>query len=318
MYPKVSIIVPVYNTEKYIYDCLTSIVEQNFKNFEVIIVDDGSTDESGLICEDFIKSVNDNRFRLFHKGNGGLSEARNYGLNHCSKTSDFVVFLDSDDEITPNCLETLLEVATSDNLVTSPLTRCHKYNRPILKSIGGGHIYSTPWNNITFLNSLSTGIINTCCGKCYSLEIIRRYNLRFERTLPEDTLFNIAYIDRIKNIYVLNSSFYYYYIWEQSMSTHPDEKIFTNYIRIQDMLYDRVPSQYQSMVDKFVYPQYRVNAMNYISSNEYSLIDKYFSHNNIKRAFKVYKPVCIGDYIVHFLLSHKLYKFLNLYSRYNG
>ena len=92
-----SVIVPVYNIEEYISQCITSILEQSFKDFELIIIDDGSTDGSGKICDGFAAS--DNRIRVIHKENGGLSDARNTGLRNVN--GDYVVFIDGDDYIEP-------------------------------------------------------------------------------------------------------------------------------------------------------------------------------------------------------------------------
>ena len=103
----VSIIVPVYNVEKYIQKCLASISAQTYHNIEVILVDDGSTDGSGRICDE--ASSADARFTVVHKANGGLSDARNTGLSAIGGT--WVFFLDSDDYISPHCIETMLNAA---------------------------------------------------------------------------------------------------------------------------------------------------------------------------------------------------------------
>lgn len=101
----VSIIVPVYNVEKWLEQCVNSILAQTYKNFELILVDDGSTDNSGFICDSLANS--DNRIKVFHKQNGGLSSARNYGLSHAG--GGYIVFVDSDDMISPTLLESCLE-----------------------------------------------------------------------------------------------------------------------------------------------------------------------------------------------------------------
>ena len=100
---KYSIIVPVYNVEKYIRKCLESIYNQTYNNYEVIIVNDGSKDNSELIIDEYIKK--DNRFKCYSKSNGGLSDARNYGLKYV--TGDYILFVDSDDYIDTNLLKEL-------------------------------------------------------------------------------------------------------------------------------------------------------------------------------------------------------------------
>lgn len=106
--PEISIIVPVYNVKKYLEKSLNSIQNQSFKNWECIVVDDGSTDGSGEICENFGKR--DSRFRVFHKENGGVSSARNYGLKEAS--GQYITFADPDDWVEENFLSTLYELIT--------------------------------------------------------------------------------------------------------------------------------------------------------------------------------------------------------------
>ncbi len=101
---KISIIIPVYKVEKYIYKCINSIINQTYKNLEIILIDDGSPDNCGKICDEFAKK--DTRIVVLHKQNGGLSSARNAGLDIC--TGQYVGFVDSDDFIETNMFEVLL------------------------------------------------------------------------------------------------------------------------------------------------------------------------------------------------------------------
>lgn len=105
----ISVVVPVYNVEDYLENCVKSICRQTYKNIEVILVDDGSTDRSGDICNDLAKI--DNRIRVIHKKNGGLSEARNYGID--SAKGVYITFVDSDDYLSVNALMTLYSIAKS-------------------------------------------------------------------------------------------------------------------------------------------------------------------------------------------------------------
>jgi len=125
--PLISVIVPVYNTEKYLEKCLLSISNQTFKDFEVVIVDDGSTDGSGLICDDYASK--DSRIRVVHQQNMGVSSARNSALNIAK--GDWVGFCDADDMLYPYTLQTLV-----DQIETN--TDCSM----------GGYVRSTPQGNI--------------------------------------------------------------------------------------------------------------------------------------------------------------------------
>lgn len=104
MEPIISVIVPVYNVERYVKKCLDSILAQTIENIEIIVVDDGSTDTSGVICDEYAKR--DNRIHVYHKTNGGLSSARNYGIERA--TGRYFGFVDSDDYIDPDMYEVLL------------------------------------------------------------------------------------------------------------------------------------------------------------------------------------------------------------------
>lgn len=101
--PKISVIIPVYNVEKYLDRCLESVVNQTYKNLEIILVDDGSTDSSGKKCDEY--AINDSRIKVLHKSNGGLSDARNVAISICK--GEYITFVDSDDWICTNLIEHL-------------------------------------------------------------------------------------------------------------------------------------------------------------------------------------------------------------------
>ena len=103
MHPKISVIVPVYKAEKYLHRCVDSILAQSYTDFELLLIDDGSPDNSGAICDEY--AIKDSRVRVFHKQNGGASSARNKGLDHAN--GEWVSFVDSDDWIEPQMVESL-------------------------------------------------------------------------------------------------------------------------------------------------------------------------------------------------------------------
>lgn len=112
---RLSIIIPVYNVEEYLDRCLGSILDQDFTSYEVILVDDGSTDSSPLICDRY--SATDSRFRTLHKPNGGVSSARNAGLELAK--GEYIMFLDSDDALLPYALDDMMEVVTGEDMVVA-------------------------------------------------------------------------------------------------------------------------------------------------------------------------------------------------------
>lgn len=231
MVPRISIIVPIYNTEKYIKKCLDSILKQTFIDFEVLLVDDGSSDCSGMICEDY--ATKDNRFRVFHKNNGGVSSARNIGLKMAR--GEWIMFLDSDDEIADNTLDTCYVNATVNNIdvLQYSTTRSYedlgkKMKNPLpcsvsdyirqklfMVCIGGSFIRSSIIfnNNISFNESLKLAedliFIHTCLG--YSQKCQRLYDLLYYyRDNSESSSNNRSSIDMIKSCmaqYRLKSQF---------------------------------------------------------------------------------------------------------------
>lgn len=104
--PLISIIIPVYNVEKYLSRCIYSVVNQTYKNLEIILVNDGSTDSSGQLCNEW--AAKDERIRVIHKQNGGLSDARNVGI--ATSTGEYIEFIDSDDAVSENITEHLLNI----------------------------------------------------------------------------------------------------------------------------------------------------------------------------------------------------------------
>lgn len=103
----ITIIIPVYNVEKYLRECIDSVIAQTYKNLEIILVDDGSIDKSGEICDEYSKK--DSRIRVIHKKNGGLSDARNVALDIAK--GEYIGFIDSDDYIEKDMFETLYKLA---------------------------------------------------------------------------------------------------------------------------------------------------------------------------------------------------------------
>ena len=110
MNPKISIIIPVYNVEFYLTDCIESLRSQVYKDFEVLLINDGSFDSSGKICDEY--AIKDERIRVFHKKNEGVSSARNLGLIEAK--GEWICFVDSDDWIEPNTLSSIFPIGDNE------------------------------------------------------------------------------------------------------------------------------------------------------------------------------------------------------------
>ena len=206
--PKISIIIPIFNAAQNLSKTLESICEQNYTNLEIILVDDGSTDDSGNICEKW--AVIDERIQVYHKENGGVAEARNYGLKRMS--GDYVMFIDADDLAKQEYIEKMVDAAErTDALLVVCKHMSGACNSP--DDFLAFKPSDTPKVTIVKLNDYRwTGKYHhtTCWGALYSASLIK--DLYFEKDLMvgEDTLF-FAMAMKNTNAFTFVDEQYYYY-----------------------------------------------------------------------------------------------------------
>lgn len=215
---KVSVIVPVYNIEKYIERCVRSLLEQTYTNIEIICINDGSHDRSGEILDALAKT--DDRLYVFHKQNGGLSSARNYGMERTS--GDYVLFVDGDDYLDLNCISTLIDIASDKyDIVLFPYIR-EFFENPLKTRLGvlpehpisGDELFSLligP-DNKKMYSPVSIYRLNTAWGKLYNARIIQY--IKFEDTKEigiEDAWFNMCVLsNQSVNAYYTEQVWYHY------------------------------------------------------------------------------------------------------------
>lgn len=213
----ISVIVPIYNVEKYLRQCLDSILAQTYTSLQVIMVDDGSTDSSGDICEEYAKK--DERFTVIHKQNAGLGYARNTGLDIAD--GEYVIFIDSDDYISATLIEDLfqelreyqVDVCISGHKCTTEGYRNVQYEATCYP----GEKAKTELlpRMLGSLPDKKDSINMSACGVLYSAELIRTHHLRFpsEREVgSEDLLFNIDYMQYADGAYLSKIVGYFYNI----------------------------------------------------------------------------------------------------------
>lgn len=213
-YTAISIIVPIYNVSKYLKECLDSLEQQTFKNIEVILVNDGSTDGSEVIAQEYC--IRNENFSLISRKNGGLSAARNTGIE--AAHGKYLCFLDSDDFLSCEALEKLymrLENDKLDALRYSAYTFEDETNDFRWKHEDGyrfGNEYSEVYDGLKFYSlSVDNGdYYPSCCMIIFKREIILENNLRFaEGIIHEDNLFNFELITSCERVAVLNEPLYY-------------------------------------------------------------------------------------------------------------
>ena len=230
--PTISIIIPVYNTEKYLRRCLDSIVAQTYKDFECILVDDGSTDSSSKICEEYAEK--DCRFKAYHNSNGGPSKARNFGIE--VSWGGYLLFVDSDDYLDSNALQTYIDIIDKDK----PEIIKTGYEVDYQSGIKEVHkcVKAKKINDKTqiFIETEEAGYAGFLWDTLFSREIIGP--TRFDESLKwlEDHLFSFELFARCKYLVMLPNVTYHYTINSgQSLSDVKDAQ----------MVYDAAQREYQ-------------------------------------------------------------------------
>lgn len=237
----ISIIVPVYNVEQYLHACLESIKRQTFKDYEVILVDDGSPDNSGRICDEYAdKNIN---WRVVHKENGGLSSARNTGLEEAK--GEYICFIDSDDTVDANYLQFLYH-ALVDGQADIAICGCQRiFHSEDIQSAAKTRksvLYQEGLWKEVFGN-----LNNSSCNKIYRRKLIG--DLRFMDGLyhGEDLMFNLAYILNCSRAVMLDTPLYHY--WERkgsvTRSGYTDRRIME--IAAKDVAEEFIHNHYPTM-----------------------------------------------------------------------
>lgn len=219
--PLISVIVPVYNTAKYLQKCVDSILSQTYHNLELILVDDGSTDESGALCDDYASK--DCRVKVIHKKNGGLSSAREEGIS--AVAGQYAVIVDSDDWIDNNVLEECIKIAidSSSDVVMFPYIREYENNSFVVPLFSKTHIWQRKeYQNIyrRLFGPIGDEIKEperiystvSCCMKLYSTNIIKKGRFFDTKIVgsSEDALFNIYALNSVNTAAYTDSCYYHY------------------------------------------------------------------------------------------------------------
>jgi glycosyltransferase len=207
--PKISVIVPVYNTEKYLRRCVDSILAQTYTDFELLLIDDGSTDGSPAICDEY--AALDSRVRVFHKPNGGVSSARNLGLDHAR--GEWITFCDADDYVYPEWLQNYdIESVTDADLINQGA----KSNADIFRDANpvselSFSFYGPPSEFIE--ESTQNGLFGYLWIKCFRNDIIKERQIRFDTGVKfqEDELFITEFLKSAKVVSSVDKIGYYYF-----------------------------------------------------------------------------------------------------------
>ncbi len=330
--PEISIIIPVYNIEKYVLRCIESVKNQSFTDYEVIMIDDGSTDNSGTLCENICKK--ENNYTVIHKENAGLGFARNSGLEVAK--GKYIMFLDGDDYILPNHLEKLYNrmIECGADSCLSGHTRIYKDKTEQFPNV----LLDTQYEDSSIINE----VLPKMCGKkyngtdyvemsvwlaLYKREVIEKNKLRFhsEREfISEDLIFNLDFYPHAKRVCVSDSVGYCYCDNEGSLTT----RYRVNRFEMQKKMTNEVIRRTKEL-GIYSTCKERINT-SFLGIVRYSIkLEQKFSNvNGKKKAYKNVKKICEDNFLqeildeypdkkmpfksrmVHYLIKNKKYKML--------
>lgn len=270
----ISIIVPVYKAEEYLDRCVESLVNQTYTNLEIILVDDGSPDNSGKLCDEW--ALKDKRIKVIHKENGGVSSARNVGLK--AATGEYISFVDSDDYMNESYMECISLFDENIDLITFDYEDDlgNKKSINIKKSIVLKNELLEkifPWNGSIW-------------NRIYRKSIISKYNLKFDENIKygEDLIFLINYINKIENKIMYISKNFYHYSYNPNSATN-SKNTDLEYFDTVNLAFNKIKNKSNSLINSYILYLIDLFSKEYMSS-KYNSINKCLKSVFVYRTFK--------------------------------
>lgn len=318
--PLVSIIVPIYNAEEYLPACLDSIINQDLKEIEIILIDDGSTDDSGKIADRY--AARDSRIRVIHQENAHLSASRNAGMQWVK--GEYTAFIDADDWIETDMFSSMYKVAKredSDVVICSVTVEYTKDNTTYFEKVNLEYTERNPMNFYSLFVELSQlHLLNYAWNKLYRTQLLRDRMLCFHVEAPfEDIAFNLQVLKEAKTISVMPDTYYHYIRRDVNtiitsfrpgfLEAHKQkEEIFQSFFNqfgvdraiSDDYLYKMKVRDYRV----FLYTLYRPGAKLSRKERLDIIQTKYFSSSVLKKIVKETAPEDIHQKIFRELLLH--------------
>ena len=261
MNPAVSIIVPVYNAETALRRCIESILHQSCADFELLLVDDGSKDDSGAICDEY--AAKDSRIRVFHKENGGVSAARNLALDVAR--GKYLQFLDSDDWVVPDATHLLLRAAEEHgaDLVISDFYRVVGERVSVKGDIEEDRVLSREEYAEHMMANPADFYYGVLWNKLYRRDIVQDHRIRMDEEISwcEDFLFNLEYIRFARRFYALNVPLYYYVKTKGSLASQIS---ISKTVRMKLSMFEYYNRLYQEIFDEEEYEKHRLKVYRFL------------------------------------------------------
>lgn len=307
----ISVIVPIFNAEKYLHRCIKRILAQDYTDYELLLIDDGSTDNSGTICDEY--AIKDNRIRVFHKENGGVSSARNWGLDNA--IGEYIMFVDSDDYMLPGMLEVMystLESKKSDLVICGTTETGGGYWRPIADVN-----YSINQLKESFVSLLHTELLSPPWNKIYKKEIIRSNRFCEDISFGEDLLFNIQYLEKCENIsFIKESPFYHEKENENSLVVKFNRNRLLDIEKVW-VVVDRFSEDKEGLYSKYlrdliVYVRQLLRTEQYLWSLKKNILEEWYSIAFIKSLNLFNYKIYYLNWVLLLLLKNKQWKLANI------
>ena len=301
-----SIILPVYNVEKYLKRCMKSILNQKFTDYEIILVDDGSTDFSGKICDEYMSQYP--FIQTIHKENGGLSSARNEGLKRA--TGKYIFMIDSDDWVEDNTLEKLYDYTKNKDI---DIVKFNYIRQP--ENIKKASILQTGLKNKFEIKKIiplvlkETGKVNfSAWGHVYKNSFLKQNNFKFisERTIgSEDYLFNLQAYCQAKSLLVIPEFLYNYDMREGSLTKRYRKNIFTQYNILHDKFKECLIGceMFDTTLKRALAYSYIEKIIGVCMQNECILCDNHNLIDGIKNCKKMVRNNKFKEYILSYPFS---------------
>lgn len=298
---KISIIIPIYNVEKYLIECLDSILDQSYKDFEVLMIDDGSTDGCSSICDEYERK--DNRFKAYHKKNGGLSDARNYGIERVQ--SEWFTFIDGDDKVAPDYLSHF-EIDNVDSSIDHIVCSGYSANGTPKKLWNESNITYNKDSFLDFIKHItgSKGLFLSTWSRLYKTDIIRKHSIISPLGFhyAEDCCMNFEYYKYIEKIKIIEDTSYFYR--ENPNSLSRTSKPYFHYIDCLDIMIEHYKYYTKMYGNNLILDNYFIGF--HIIGNTLSIIDNLYSNDypRLERK-KVYEK--INNYLLETNGNYKRY-----------
>ena len=320
----ISVVVPVYKVEKYLEKCVKSILKQTYTNLEIILVDDGSPDKCGQLCDELAKT--DDRIIVFHKENGGLSDTRNFGVERAN--GEYIGFVDSDDYIHESMYEELYKAIKKSGtaIVECGLTRVYKNT---LRPHYEGEDYFLVLSKQEYLKEYleNKRLYGSAWCKLIHKDLAKKIKFSTGK-IYEDAFYTLELLKTVDKYTLISGNYYYYYIRENSITTRPfcskdmdyieimnriEEYTISNFPIFKEQLLVRLSFAYISIFNQLL------EVDGYKTKKEYKILKDKLKDNYFKVLVNKKAPKNLKVAILLLSINERLYKFiLSKYKKYES